>query len=454
MISLDGGVWFEPQEENLHLASITGTGIHTIKIRATDGANNHGEDLLNIIIDENDPILTIISPVQQEVLSKPIVEMKWEGDDLTSEVRFSVRLNEGTWLQKGNSTTHVFGHLMEGVNTLELRATDEAGHITIKEVKVLMDTIPPILSIEHEGPFNSFGGIVEMEIITSDSGSGLEMREYSIENEIWESVPRNGIIEISGLSDGEYELLIRITDKAGNIAERKVTIFFDTEISNVIRTIPNGTINEILESIEIEFSKEMIRESITATSDNIDFDITGSGKECRLKPRISMVFGENYEIIIDGMGENGMWMDRFIFTISVSDIVPISGRVVDDEGKALSGAIVTLDNGRYTVTNDDGTFIFNQKMGYYDIYVTLDGYKRGNGNVQALPGNENWVGTIRLQKDERSMGKRVVSFISDPLNLILILLGMLLIIMVFMGFWRYLDRERYADVEIEMDEDI
>jgi hypothetical protein len=132
----------------------------------------------------------------------------------------------------------------------------------------------------------------------------------------------------------------------------------------------------------------------------------------------------------------------------------ISGRVVDSKGKALESVTVTLDTGRVARTGSDGTFKLEERMGEITIHFTLDGFKKETVEVHAKPGDLNWAGTIKLEKEREKTKGKVSNWISDPVNLMIIASVLVLLIIISAFLWRMWDRENYADVDIEMEDDI
>ncbi len=116
--------------------------------------------------------------------------------------------------------------LTDGVHTVALSATDNAGHVTQTTQSFNIDTVTPVLNISLSGSMGLNNWYISNVTITSsasDSGSGLASLEATIDGGSWTVV--NGPLSFT---DGVHSYQFRATDNAGNITESGQTLNIDT----------------------------------------------------------------------------------------------------------------------------------------------------------------------------------------------------------------------------------
>lgn len=71
----------------------------------------------------------------------------------------------------------------------------------------------------------------------------------------------------------------------------------------------------------------------------------------------------------------------------------LAGKVVDASGKPLANALVALENGQQALTGKDGSFrIADVPVGQHVAYISLVGYRTGNGQVTVEAGKTRSMG--------------------------------------------------------------
>ena len=129
--------------------------------------------------------------------------------------------------------------LAEGANTIYAEATDLAGHITTTSAQtVVLDTMAPAiygLSVNADGT----GATVTASTEANLDGITLEV-DGSYTTHTYEGGNVSAVL--TGLADGDHEIVLTVTDRAGNTASSSATFTVDT-IAPVIRaqiTEPSG----------------------------------------------------------------------------------------------------------------------------------------------------------------------------------------------------------------------
>lgn len=445
-ITVNGGSSFE-------VSGLT-DGLHELEVLAADLGGHERYESVNITVDREPPSVNFISPVDGNVFDTDSVFLEWEGSDVATDVSFRLRISHEEWIEKGDSISHQLRDLADGEHTIEIEAFDEGGWKSYNEIMIVVDTTPPeiISDIENE-PVRSYRGSLELEWELSDETSGIVSVEWSVDDGEWMRALRYDGISIRNLEDGEHVIRIRATDRAGNIRELSISTLWDSVAPEIMDFSPNGTVSRRPSEVEVFFTEEMKRGSISASSEYIDVYVRENIRSAAIELSGDMEWGRTYRIFVWGEDLHGNILDRNIIEFHLTNIALITGRVVDPSGRALSGVTVTLDSGRVTTTSDDGTFEIGERMGDVYIHFTLDGYERGNVELSTFPGEENWAGTIRLEKEDKNSRGRVGTWLSDPVNLIISAVVIAVIMILSSLLWRLMDRDRFTEVEIEMDDE-
>lgn len=116
--------------------------------------------------------------------------------------------------------------LTDGIHTVTLLATDNAGHVTQTTQSFNIDTVTPVLNISLSGTMGLNNWYISNVTITpsvNDSGSGLAKLEVSQDGSAFTDY-QSPIT----FSDGMHSYQFRATDNAGNITESGQTLNVDT----------------------------------------------------------------------------------------------------------------------------------------------------------------------------------------------------------------------------------
>lgn len=158
--------------------------------------------------------------------------------------------NNGAWSSSNQLTVTENG-------TYQVRVRDAVGNEATKSITVsnIDRTVPTIHSVT--GNEEKFCLENEIEVVASDSGSGLHKQAYSFNNGVWTESNKFIVKE-----NGTY--VVRVRDVVGNIAEQS------TKISNVDNTPP------VIKSVsQLPIGNEKVRISVSAN----DGDGSGLSKE-------------------------------------------------------------------------------------------------------------------------------------------------------------------------------
>ena len=149
--SLDGGAWMNVSMAIEHDFQGLAPAQHTVQVKAVDRAGLNGSASVTFSLDNLDPVLTIMSPVEGALLFTENAEARWNGTDSGSGVaNYSLRFDGGNWIDLALAHIYSLGVLVDGDHTMEVRVFDHAGNFVIEEFDFALDATLPTVS-EH-GP--------------------------------------------------------------------------------------------------------------------------------------------------------------------------------------------------------------------------------------------------------------------------------------------------------------
>jgi hypothetical protein len=102
----------------------SGSGSYTITVTVTPAVQ-----------DTTPPTITITSPADGATLTSSTVTVTWTGSDSESGINYyETRIDTGSWINKGTSTSHTFTGVSNGTHVVDVRAWDNAGNSAIDSV--------------------------------------------------------------------------------------------------------------------------------------------------------------------------------------------------------------------------------------------------------------------------------------------------------------------------------
>jgi hypothetical protein len=120
-----------------------GEGIWYIMVRDYSGSGSYE---LTVTItysgpDTTPPVININSPSDGATVSSTSVTVAWTGSDADSGIDYyQIRIDGGSWTNKGTSTSHTYTGLSETSHTVNVQAYDQAGNYATDSVSFTVDT--------------------------------------------------------------------------------------------------------------------------------------------------------------------------------------------------------------------------------------------------------------------------------------------------------------------------
>ncbi len=142
-ISTNGTTWSTVSGTSYALRSLK-DGVHTVYVRATNSVEYVNTTSVTFMVDRTSPLVTFLSPVPGGYLRSHTVAVNWmiseNGSGLTG-TEFSIDGTNWTQLIGSDSTLS----MMDGLHTIYIRATDNAGNVGTTTASFIIDTIPPTI---------------------------------------------------------------------------------------------------------------------------------------------------------------------------------------------------------------------------------------------------------------------------------------------------------------------
>lgn len=214
---IDGGKEIDVSANTSYVLPGLAEGTHQVQVKALDKEGNVITAQVKFIIDTIAPNVGVTSPLSGSFTKSTSVMVRWTENDLgTGLAKTEFSIDGGLWIAT-NGTSYQLTGLADGVHTFSLNVKDNAANMNSATVTFTIDTVPPIVTITapRDGSYDNTGTMTVVWV-SSDTGSGLANTEISTDRTTW--APASGSsLTMSGLSDGNYTVMVRVTDLAGNI---------------------------------------------------------------------------------------------------------------------------------------------------------------------------------------------------------------------------------------------
>jgi len=221
------------------------------KVSAVDNAGNTATlDVYSYTVeDQHMPVAVLLEPKNGSLVSKTLNVTLYIHDGNFCEAKLML---DGTALASWNQTgthTHIIDTvtLSDGTHTLMLEALDKAGNRVENIISVIVDNTPPTIEILQPLDRSLVSGLVLVEVYAEDTN--FEHIELKIDDDthVWEAKTQVYVWNTKESSDGIHRIVLTAVDKAGNMAEKQITVFVDNTvpiINNVTWTPKTPTANE------------------------------------------------------------------------------------------------------------------------------------------------------------------------------------------------------------------
>jgi hypothetical protein len=194
-------------------------GTYSINATATDVAGREVTTTnLQFRVDNNEPELTVESPVKDQLISSIFVVRARTTDEFPGVVRYAI--DGTTWFDvttPWNSTM-----VNDGPHTISVKTEDQAGHVTTFDISVLVDNTAPVISQTSLTPGEALAGIRTMRFYAYDA-IGIREVMLAIDDAAPFEIYRGEgglyyeyLLDTRILADGDHTITITAYDRADN----------------------------------------------------------------------------------------------------------------------------------------------------------------------------------------------------------------------------------------------
>jgi hypothetical protein len=229
-----------------------GDGLNSLSATATDYNGNYAVDIFvsGVNIDNTHPSLWINSPTQGETVYGSTVNIDCDSVDAGAYVpTVEYKIDSGSWSLIGgsevlgwtatwDSTTH-----SNGIHTIYLRSTDDAGHSTTDSITVWVDNDTPVVSVITPSASDYIEGIYTFSVAASDEialtnvYATIDVTDYTLgyneDSGYWEVT-----LDTTTFGDGVHSITATAEDGIPSHTQTTVALFF-----NIDNLVPVLSIN-------------------------------------------------------------------------------------------------------------------------------------------------------------------------------------------------------------------
>ncbi|UCG68984.1 MAG: lamin tail domain-containing protein [Thermoplasmata archaeon] len=368
-------------------------GEHTITVRARDILNHISSQTVNVIVDNNNPICAILSPVFGEY-TQGTLTIKVHASDSVGIDHVNVTVFGTTATTTYNPGTGYYEYIRsttsysDGVYDITATAYDFSKKaISDGPITFYVDNTEPVLTILQPLYGEYVSGAYPIWANANDVF--LDTVEYKIDSTNWvamtPSAPWTGSWDTTNFADGEHTLTIRAIDNASHIVENSIVVWVDNnQPSLTLRSpIPNEFIGGMytfqvasMDAVGIDYIEidvfgiiqimsynpltgyyEYTVNTYTQTDGTYDVTITAydlSGKSASVGPRSFNVDNNAPLLIIDDPTDGQYIFGNYGLSITSTDtfISEVEYKIDTTEWIALTGPAPTwtgqLNTSQYT----------------------------------------------------------------------------------------------------------
>jgi parallel beta-helix repeat protein len=345
-------------------------------------------------------LLIITAPQEGEVLRYEGGTLSWEVSGLNVSY-YSVSLDDGTFINVGADKQYQMD-LADGTHQALVRATFSNATYLEANVSFTVSGYPP--SVAFLSPING-SYLSSSEVFISwfgaEGASSIASYSISVDGNGWEDV---GLVNSTtlDLAEGAHLLLLKAIDSSGRestAARMNVTV--DMTSPDVTGSSPQGEHVVQGSNVSITFSEVMRASSVNVTMNGVS--LTGAWGNLTYTLSMELEYNTEYIITVDGEDRAGNALTTFQWSFETEvGNATLSGRLVSEDGKSLSGAKVICGDA-IAYSDGNGNFSILLSPGNRTLIVSMDGYQDEEVTVEVIPGQDQGLGDISLERSSGMM---------------------------------------------------
>ncbi|MBK5113070.1 MAG: hypothetical protein JJE41_05530 [Candidatus Heimdallarchaeota archaeon] len=232
-----------PESTTMHPLILPGAGNWNITILGVDDALNTGKEMIYVIIDTVDPIVSITSPLDGSAINGPNVLLQWSASDERSGIDYFEISKDGVLNATITSSFQDISLEIDKDYVLEVKAIDYAGNEGTDTIVITKDTINPTVTITSPTNLNYTElTTLNLQWDSSDSygGTGIDYTEVTVNGaQEYSGGLQTAIIDLGG--EGVKNIIVTSYDEAGNSGQDFMTIIVDSSnpVISIVSPVDN-----------------------------------------------------------------------------------------------------------------------------------------------------------------------------------------------------------------------
>jgi hypothetical protein len=261
-------------------SNFSGDGLYEFYSRAIDDAGNNetppSTNDTRTIVDTAVPTVSITAPLMNQTLGNATVQVNWSGSDAASGIAsYRIRMDGGVWANQGLSVQCAFSSVADGNHTVDVNATDNAGHSALASVNFTVDSAAPTVSITTPVSGSAISSnAIGVHWTASDNGTGIETLEVSKDGVNWLSVDVNSsdytFTTVGVLAEGHYTVSVRATDFGGLTATASADIIIDRTPPTVSISSPTADKNIKASNLTVRWAMSDMGSGVSIVQISVD----------------------------------------------------------------------------------------------------------------------------------------------------------------------------------------
>jgi YD repeat-containing protein len=263
--------------------------------------------------------------------------------------------------------------LVQGPNTLQVRASDSNGLQQTKALQVTLDNQPPAISVTAPAENRAFNQNITLTGSATDAGVGMASLQAAVDGGGYTSLPigTGGTFSfatsfaLNHTADGLHTVHLRAVDALGNIGTRDLSFMLDTTLPTIAGTrVPAANASDWNNTnVVVSFSASdglsgvaTVTAPQTLTSEGMGQSVTGTATDVAGNSASAVVGGINIDktkpattATLSGLSGNAGWY-RGAVTVSLAGTDTLAG--VRGIFYALDGGPVQTYSGAFIISGD------------------------------------------------------------------------------------------------------
>ncbi|MGA1872408.1 MAG: C25 family cysteine peptidase [Thermoplasmatota archaeon] len=296
-------------------------GEWTIFVRARDEAGNEiTSDPIDIKVDTGIPdVFWNISPLEPPTPenwypTSPTLSVSTTHNDAVLSWKY---LNGEDWLAYEKPF-----ELGGGIHAIHVRSVDRAGNEMMQELpEIKVDLDAPWVDILFMENGTVYGN--EDVLVRWDGGDDTSEPTFlvKVDGDSWREPGAENSTLLEGLGDGSHSIALKVTDQAGREMTVWRTFRIDATAPYVVDITPSGNENPANSVVEVLFSEEMDRGTVSIAVTGVQGSVSWRGNTIVFSPAEGLQYGTDYRVTVSGSDIHGNPMEEFTHKFSTYAIV-------------------------------------------------------------------------------------------------------------------------------------